>query len=555
MRAALAPRVAAPASTSAPTPVRPRGDARVRAARSPWTAARRLASSETRLSVASPRGVRPRPHAVASPPSSGIARRTSGRDVASRASSLAGWTHGFGDADSGPVDGAAMPPSPSPTRLGFSRLVALCAASFAAALLAQHVFTWPGLAAVAPAAAFATGNLGVATNAFPAVIVSALTKTAALVASAASQTVSLAAAVAAGAASGAAGYAAAAEAAAAEMAALRAELAELRVAVADAAAAAKRETTHGTRGGAASSASLDEVSGDASTRRQAFLFDAPGVASAVASENAVDSGPARLSANVDFENGTERHVPTCPTSPTERTNPDGKDGKEASPSDLVSTKRARAEADAEKTKKALKELFALRLELQALRAYESSRRSSGVAPTEGVDWNARARANAVWAPAPPSRAPPDVSASVKSERQVFSAETKAAETRRALAAARADLRALRAARRGGDSSPPGSLEARVPPASVPTDYAAIAKARALWSPGAPGDAPGGGGGGATRGVMSDTSRGVFPGGASHATTGASDGAAETARLEAEDREWRRRIRMDAGSEDPFEDAR
>ena len=141
------------------------------------------------------------------------------------------------------------------------------------------------------------------------------------------------------------------------------------------------------RGAAASSASLDEVSGDASTRSQAFLFDAPGVASAVASENAVDSGPARLSANVDFENGTERHVPTCPTSPTERTNPDGKDGKEASPSDLVSTKRARAEADAEKTKKALKELFALRLELQALRAYESSRRSSGVAPTEGVDWN------------------------------------------------------------------------------------------------------------------------------------------------------------------------
>ena len=553
MRAALAPRVAAPASTSAPTPVRPRGDARVRAARSPWTAARRLASSETRLSVASPRGVRPRPHAVASPPSSGIARRTSGRDVASRASSLAGWTHGFGDADSGPVDGAAMPPSPSPTRLGFSRLVALCAASFAAALLAQHVFTWPGLAAVAPAAAFATGNLGVATNAFPAVIVSALTKTAALVASAASQTVSLAAAVAAGAASGAAGYAAAAEAAAAELAALRAELAELRVAVADAAAAAKRETTHGTRGGAASSASLDEVSGDASTRRQAFLFDAPGVASAVASEKTVDSGPARLSANVDFETErTERHVPT---SLTERTNHGGKDGKEASPSDLVSTKRARAEADAEKTKKALKELFALRLELEALRAYESSRRSSGVAPTEGVDWNARARANAVWAPAPPSRAPPDVSSSVKSERQVFSAETRAAETRRALAAARADLRALRAARRGDDSSPPGSLEARAPPASVPTDYAAIAKARALWSPGAPGDAPAGGGGGATRGVMSDTSRGVFPGGASHATTGASDGAAETARLEAEDREWRRRIRMDAGSEDPFGDAR
>ena len=268
------------------------------------------------------------------------------------------------------------------------------------------------------------------------------------------------------------------------MAALRAELAELRVAVADAAAAAKRETTHGTRGAAASSASLDEVSGDASTRSQAFLFDAPGVASAVASEKTVDSGPARLSANVDFERPNAPNA-TCPTSLTERTNPDGKDGKEASPSDLVSTKRARAEADAEKTKKALKELFALRLELEALRAYESSRRSSGVAPTEGVDWNARARANAVWAPAPPSRAPPDVSASVKSERQVFSAETRAAETRRALAAARADLRALRAARRGGDSSPPGSLEARAPPASVPTDYAAIAKARALWSPGAP----------------------------------------------------------------------
>ena len=94
-----------------------------------------------------------------------------------------------------------------------------CAPRLRGGALAQHVFTWPGLAAVAPAAAFATGNLGVATNAFPAVIVSALTKTAALVASAASQTVSLAAAVAAGAASGAAGYAAAAEAAAAEMAA------------------------------------------------------------------------------------------------------------------------------------------------------------------------------------------------------------------------------------------------------------------------------------------------------------------------------------------------
>ena len=224
--------------------------------------------------------------------------------------------------------------------------------------------------------------------------------------------------------------------------------------------------------------------------------------------------------------------------------------------------------DAEGTqRKAAAELFALRVELEALRA-SSTRRSSGVAPTEGVDWNARARANAVWAPAPPrgSRAPPppEVSASVESERQVFSAESKARETRRALAAARAELRALRAARRGGDSSPPGFVEARAPPASAPTDYAAIAKARALWSPGAPGDAPAGGGGGATRGMMSDTSRGVFyeqslgssePATASHATMGASDGAAETARLEAEDREWRRRIRMDAGSEDPFGDAR
>ena len=548
MRAALAPRVAAPASTSAPTPARPRGAARVRAARSPWTAARRVASSETRLSVASPRGVRPRPHAVASPPFSGIAGRASGRDVASRASSLAGWTHGFGDADSGPVAGdAAMPPSPSPTlklRLGFSRLVALCAASFAAALLAQHVFTWPGLAAVAPAAAFATGNLGVATNAFPAVFVSALTKTAALVASAASQTVSLAAAVAAGAASGAAGYAAAAEAAAAEMAGLRAELAELRVAVADAAAAAKRETTHGTRGGAAPSASLDEVSGDAVTRSQAFLF---------ASEKVVDSGPVsqkRLSANVDFENGK-----------------DGKDGKEALSSEPVSFKREvleRDDAQDAARKEQAAELFALRLELEHLRA-SSTRSSSGVAPTdEGVDWNARARANAVWAPAPPFKG--DVSANEpKSERQVFSAETnkRAAETRRALAAARADLRALRAARRGGDSSPPGSLEARARAAGAPMDYAAIAKARALWSPGAPGDAPAAGGGGATRGMMSDTSlSGVFfdvknehPASASHATMGASDGAAETARLEAEDREWRRRIRMDAGSEDPFGDAR
>jgi len=545
MRAALAPGVAAPASTSAPTPVRPRGDARVRAARSPWTAARRVASSETRLSVASPRGVRPRPHAVASPPSSVIARRASGRDVASRASSLAGWTHGFGDVDSGPVDGAAMPPSPSPTRLDFSRLVALCAASFAAALLAQHVFTWPGFAAVAPAAAFATGNLGVATNAFPAVFVSALTKTAALVASAASQTVSLAAAVAAGAASGAAGYAAAAEAAAAEMAGLRAELAELRVAVADAAAAAKRETTHGTRGGAAPSASLDEVSGDVVTRSQAFPFGPPSSSrSAVASEKVVDSGPVsqkRLSANVDFENG--------------------KDGKEALSSEPVSFERARERDDARDVRKEqAAELFALRLELERLRA-SSTRSSSGVAPTEGVDWNARARANAVWAPAPSSRAapPPDVSANLKSERQVFSAETKAAETRRLLAAARADLRALRAAGRGGDSSPPGFVEARAGAAGAAMDYAAIAKARALWSPGAPGDAPAAGGGGATRGMMSDTSRGVFlsehPATASHATMGASDGAAETARLEAEDREWRRRIRMDAGSEDPFGDAR
>ena len=444
-----------------------------------------------------------------------------------------------------------MPPSPSPTlklRLGFSRLVALCAASFAAALLAQHVFTWPGLAAVAPAAAFATGNLGVATNAFPAVFVSALTKTAALVASAASQTVSLAAAVAAGAASGAAGYAAAAEAAAAEMAGLRAELAELRVAVADAAAAAKRETTHGTRGGAAPSASLDEVSGDVVTRSRAFLFGPPSSSrSAVASEKVVDSGPV---SHVDFENGK-----------------DGKDGKEAELSTTpVSFKREvleRDDAQDAARKEQAAELFALRLELEHLRASSNhSSSSGGVAPTEGVDWNARARANAVWAPAPPFKG--DVSANLKSERQeVFSAETKAAETRRALAAARADLRALRAARRGGDSSPPGSLEARARAAGAPMDYAAIAKARALWSPGAPGDAPAGGGGGATRGMMSDTSlSGVFfdvknehPASASHATMGASDGAAETARLEAEDREWRRRIRMDAGSEDPFGDAR
>ena len=110
---------------------------------SPWTAARLLASSETRLSVASPRGVRPRPP-PSRPPSSGIARRTSGRDVASRASSLAGWTHGFGDADSGPVDGAAMPPSPSPTRLGFSTDSSRCAPASFAAALARAAASSPG---------------------------------------------------------------------------------------------------------------------------------------------------------------------------------------------------------------------------------------------------------------------------------------------------------------------------------------------------------------------------------------------------------------------------
>ena len=196
----------------------------------------------------------------------------------------------------------------------------------------------------------------------PAVIVSALTKTAALVASAASQAVSLAAAVAAGARLRRGGPGGGGRRRRRSMAALRAELAELRVAVADAAAAAKRETTHGTRGAAASSASLDEVSGDASTRSRAFLFDAPGVASAVAAKTR-STRDARLSANVDFE----RHRTPFRRyrSPTERTNPDGKDGKEASPSDLVSTSARARSRRRKKRKKRSKSSLPLRLELRS----------------------------------------------------------------------------------------------------------------------------------------------------------------------------------------------
>ena len=174
-------------------------------------------------------------------------------------------------------------------------------------------------------------------------------ETAALVASAASQTVSLAGRRRSPARLRRGGHAAAAEAAALSCGpARRARRAARRRR--GAAAAAKRETTHGTRGGAASSASLDEASGDASTRRQAFLSTRGGRRERRRERKTVDSGPARLRANVDFETErTERHVPT---SLTERTNHGGKDGKEASPSDLVS--RARARGGRRKTKKALK---------------------------------------------------------------------------------------------------------------------------------------------------------------------------------------------------------
>ena len=105
---------------------------------------------------------------------------------------------------------------------------------------------------------------------------------------------------------------------------------------------------------------------------------------------------------------------------------------------------------------------------------------------------------------------------------------------------------------------PGSLEARLDLADASTDYASIAKARALWSPGAPGDAPGDAGAATSASFRVkkrdfDADEAAAP--SERRAAGASDEAAETARLEAEDRAWRRRLRMDAASEDPLGDAR
>ena len=607
MRAALAPRVGAPASTSAPAPAQPRGAVRVCAARSPWTAARRVASSETRLSLASPRGVSPRPHAVASPPSSVTARRASGRDVSSRASSLAGWTHGFGDADAsdgdrrdaafagdasddesrrsarddassrpraatilapfeafvarlgvffasaaasaaaavGRADAGDVPSGTGAsfvsTTVAFRRLLLLCVAAFSAALLAQHVFTWPGFAAVAPAAAFATGNLGAA--AFP---LGTLTKSAAFLASAATQTVSLAGAAVASAASGAVGYAAAAEKASAELAELRAELAELRVAVATAAAAARR-------------------SGDDPR------LDAPRLDAA-----RVDGVLAALGAKVATaaEAGSQKTEPEDETASSSRA-----DALSRVLADAEASARdddAQASDDAQNKKKAAKaaELAELRARLARLRAVWAPERAldadrsgaaEGAAVDEAVDWNARARARAVWTPPAATSRPRVETDETKSSAPYGQTDSGArVATLRALAAARADLAALRAARGAGDAEdvprPPGSLEARADLAVASTDYASLAKARALWSPGAPGDAlgdAGGDAGGAGTNASFRVERCDFDATApsERRAAGASDEAAETARLEAEDRAWRRRLRMDAASEDPFGDAR
>ena len=484
--------------------------------------------------------------------------------MSSRASSLAGWTHGFGDADVGDDeanaalvgdessdDEAALKKTKKSARwrlddaaasalaaliservverlrarcfvsatvglevvearakAGFAaasrilRGIACRAAWFAAALLAQHVLAWPGFAAVAPAAAFATGNLG--SGAF---VVSALTETAAFVASAASQTVSLAAAVATGAASGALGYAAAAESAAAEMQVLRAELAELRVAVAAAAAAT----------------------------REARAPEPP------------EEGAVRGEADDTGRRGSSRRG---------------------------STRGGRSDAPAAGPGAAgtAAELADLRARLARLRAARGAASVDAVGRGDhsapAVDWNARARANAVWSPPQrwpdaarggAARAPSEPGARVRAGSE---AEEKMARARRALAAARAELRALRAS---GDwtLTRPGSREAHAPVAPPPTNYAAIAKARALWSPGAPGAAPATAGGGAARAAAGTCGASApdaslpeagalrrTPRARRHAT-GTSDEAAETARLEAEDREWRRRLRMDAGSEDPF----
>ena len=613
MRAALAPRVGAPASTSAPAPAQPRGAVRVCAARSPWTAARRVASSETRLSLASPRGVSPRPHAVASPPSSVTARRASGRDVSSRASSLAGWTHGFGDADddgdrrdaafAGDASDASSRPraatnlapfevfvarlgvffasaaAPAASAVGradagdveagggaastsvaFRRLLLLCVAAFVTALLAQHIFTWPGFAAVAPAAAFATGNLGAA--AFP---IGALTKTAAFLASTASQTVSLAGAAVASAASGALGYAAAAEKASAEMAVLRLELGELRVAVATAAAAARRSGENGEAAAAADVPKLDAARVD-------------GVLAALGAK--VATATAETEESVESETETENET----------------DALLRVIADAEASARLDDDPQAIHDAKAA-ELAELRTKLARLRAVwapelddmapSGSAGAGDARRDEEVDWNARARSNAVWTPPGATTSRPRVDADEKdvtkssvvadesvkryddwTDKSAYGqadSETRAA-TLKALADARADLAALRLAKLSDEERSvldvpvtPGSLEARLDLADASTDYASIAKARALWSPGAPGDAPGDAGGdaGAATSASFRLKKRDFDAdeAAERRAAGASDEAAETARLEAEDRAWRRRLRMDAASEDPFGDAR
>ena len=614
MRAALDPRVAAPASASALIPAQPRGVARVCAARSPSTAARRVASSERRLSVAIPRGVSPRPHAVAYPTSSVIARRARGRDVSSRASSLAGWTHGFGDANASDGSGDAAfvddalddearrsAPTLTPTRAlddaaspalapfesfvaclrasfvstavtaviearakrassAARRMLFTCAASFATALLAQHVFTWPGLAAVAPAAAFATGNLG--SGAF---VVSALTEAAACVASAASQTVSLATAVATGAATGALGYAAAAESAAAEMRVLRAEIAELRVAVA-AAAAAARETTS-TETPVPDPARLREHADAAcGLRSSPRVVDevpaAPRAAAPAAAATAVARAARATPSRPDARTAEASCRPAAHAMPaTSGSGVEPGGGALAFSLENARSLRVREHGDVLADDAARSaELADLRAQLARLRATRAPdpapRAAAGGAPA--VDWNARARANAVWSPpsaAPDAarlgtaRVPAEPGARGRADRE---AETEAA-TRRALAAARAELRALRAS---GDLTPPGSLEAHAPVTGAPADDAAIAKARALWSPGAPGAAPAAGGGAAaaTSGASLPGSRARTRPPARPRAAGAAEEAAETARLEAEDREWRRRLRMAAESDDPFGDA-
>ena len=530
--------------------------------------------------------------------------------MSSRASSLAGWTHGFGDADAsdgdrrdaafagdasddesrrsarddassrpraatilapfeafvarlgvffasaaasaaaavGRADAGDVPSGTGAsfvsTTVAFRRLLLLCVAAFSAALLAQHVFTWPGFAAVAPAAAFATGNLGAA--AFP---LGTLTKTAAFLASAATQTVSLAGAAVASAASGALGYAAAAEKAAAELAELRAELAELRVAVATAAAAARRANRDDPR------------------------LDAPRLDAA-----RVDGVLAAL--------GAKKKVATAAEAGSQKTEPEDETAS-SSRADALSRVLADAEAsardddaeasdDAQNKDKAAKaaELAELRARLARLRAVWAPERAldadrsgaaEGAAVDEAVDWNARARARAVWTP-PAATSRPRVETDETKNSAPYGQTDSGARvaTLRALAAARADLAALRAARGADEAAdvpcPPGSLEARADLAGASTDYASIAKARALWSPGAPGDAPGDAGGDAGGAATNASFRvercdvdATAP--SERRVAGASDEAAETARLEAEDRAWRRRLRMDAASEDPFGDAR